>query len=322
MRCERKPSKDDDLLNAETSSPSAHTLLTNAREQATELHVRQENERKMEEVKQREEERKKLAFRKQEVATQIEREKTMVAAAKQQMEFDLAEMGRVHVSQIEELVQKQNLQSWELTRQQSKELVLQQRVYAFELDEIQKRGAADVAELKASFPVERKYEQLLHQILPETVAVSLAAGEVPMAVKRSQVTIIFIDLVDFTATANNMQPDALVKLLNLIFGLLDELCGRLGLTKIKTIGDSYMCAANIPDRIPRSVECAADFALGAVALFETHPNLSDMEIRVGMAFGDVIAGVIGNKKPSYDVWGRIVNVASRMEHNSVRVEFW
>ncbi len=317
LRTARKPSNDEELLNAETSSPSAHTLLAKAREQAVELHVKQENERKIEEVKRRGEERKELALRKQEVAAQIEREKAMVAAAKRQMEVDLAEMAQLQGLQIQELVQKQNLHSWELSRQHNNELSLQQRVFALELDEIQLRGAADVAELKASFPVERKYEQLLHQILPESIATSLAAGRELIAVKQSQVTIIFIDLVDFTATANDMQADDLVKLLNLIFGLLDEICGRLGLTKIKTIGDSYMCAANVPDRIARSVECAADFALAAVALFETNPSLSHMRIRVGMAFGDVIAGVIGTKKPAYDVWGCVVNIASRMEHNSL-----
>jgi adenylate cyclase len=114
-----------------------------------------------------------------------------------------------------------------------------------------------------------------------------------------------------------VEADELVKLLNLIFGLLDDLCNQLGLTKIKTIGDTYMCAANIPDRISRPAECAADFALGAIAIFQTTPSLSHMEIRVGMAYGDVIAGVIGTKKPSYDIWGHIVNVASRMEHNSL-----
>ncbi len=98
--------------------------------------------------------------------------------------------------------------------------------------------------------------------------------------------------------------------------MLDELCDELGLTKIKTIGGSYMCAANIPERMSNSVQCATDFALGAISLFESNPSLATMNIRVGMAFGDVIAGVIGTKKPSYDVWGTVVNLASRMEHNS------
>ncbi len=195
-------------------------------------------------------------------------------------------------------------------------LVTQQRVYAIELDAIQKRGKTDMADLKASFPMERKYEQLLHQILPESIASSLAAGKELIAVKHNHVTIIFIDLVDFTAASNSMSPEELVAFLNLIFGLLDELCDEVGLTKIKTIGDSYMCAANIPERIANSVQCAADFALGAISLFKTNPNLTKTSIRVGMAFGDVIAGVIGTKKPSYDVWGNIVNLASRMEHNS------
>jgi class 3 adenylate cyclase len=310
-------SNTDSLLNAETSSSSAQNLLTAARQQASELEIKQEQGRKLDELKQREEESKKLVKRKEEVAAEIEREQKMVDTAKRQMETDLGEMAILHFTQLEELGQKHGLHNQKLTQQQSDELVFHQRIFAIELDEIRKRGFADVSELKASFPVERKYEQLLHQILPETVATSLASGKELIALKHSQVTVVFLDLVDFTATTNSVEADELVKLLNLIFGLLDDLCNQLGLTKIKTIGDTYMCAANIPDRISRPAECAADFALGAVAIFQTTPSLSHMEIRVGMAYGDVIAGVIGTKKPSYDIWGHIVNVASRMEHNSL-----
>ena len=96
------------------------------------------------------------------------------------------------------------MQNQKLTQQQSDELVFHQRIFAIELDEIRKRGFADVSELKASFPVERKYEQLLHQILPETVATSLASGKELVALKHSQVTVIFLDLVNFTAKANSM----------------------------------------------------------------------------------------------------------------------
>ncbi len=315
----RKLSETDasaDVFGAETSSFSAQNMLTAAREQAFELGLKQEKERKLEELKQREEESEKLIKRKKEVATEIEREKKMVDTAKRQMEADLAEMAMLHVTQIDDLSQKHSLQIEKLLKQQSNELAVHQRVFAIELQEIQTRGKADMKELKASFPIERKYEQLLHQILPETIATSLAAGKELIALKHTQVTIIFVDLVDFTATANSMEPDDLVRMLNLIFGLLDDLCGRLGLTKIKTIGDSYMCASNIPDRIRQSVECAAEFALGTVELFRSNSLLAHTGIRVGMAFGDVAAGVIGTKKPSYDVWGRTVNVASRMEHNS------
>ncbi len=186
----------DSLLNAETSSSSAQDLLTAAREQAFELEIKQEKERKLEELKQREEESEKLVKRKQEVAAEIEREKTMAATAKRQMEADLAEMAVQHLTQLDELSQKHSVHNQKLSLQQSNELVFHQRIFAIELDEIQKRGRTDVSELKASFPVERKYEQLLHQILPDTIATWLAAGKELIAVKHSQVTIIFVDLVD------------------------------------------------------------------------------------------------------------------------------
>jgi class 3 adenylate cyclase len=308
---------DRSFLAADNSSFSAQNLLALAREVAFALQLKQDFERKNEDAKQRDEENEIILKRKEEVASEIEREKTMVLTAKHQMEVDLAEMASQHAAEITALDVTFTLRLGKLVQSQNNELAFHQRFYASELEEIQTRAKFVMTELKASFPLERKYEQLLHQILPESIASSLAAGQNLIALKHTQVTVIFVDLVDFTAKANLMQPEDLVRMLNLIFGLLDDLCGELHLTKIKTIGDSYMCVANIPDRQSRAVECAADFALRVVQLFRTNSSLESMMIRVGMAFGDVIAGVIGTKKPSYDVWGPIVNLASRMEHNSL-----
>ncbi len=302
--------KDQNLLGAGAN------LLALAREVAFTLHLQQDFERKSDDAKQRDEENEIILKRKEEVAAEIEREKTLVLTAKKQMETDLEKMSSQHAEEITGLDVAFTTGLGKLVQAQSFEISHQQRIFATELEEIQTKAKSDMQELKALFPLERKYEQLLHQILPETIATSLAAGRDLIALKHSQVTVIFVDLVDFTAKTNLMLPIELVRLLNTIFGFLDDLCGDLHLTKIKTIGDSYMCVANIPDRQSKAVENAAEFALRAIQLFRTSPLLENMMIRVGMAFGDVIAGVIGTKKPSYDVWGPIVNLASRMEHNS------
>ena len=314
----RSVENDQAFLGADSAcSPSAQNLLALAREVAFTLHLKQDFERKSDDAKQRDEEDEIILKRKGEVAAEIEREKALVLTAKLQMETDLEKMSIQHAEEITALDVAFTLGLGKLVQGQSFEISSQQRIFAAELEEIQTRAKTDMMELKALFPLERKYEQLLHQILPETIASTLAAGQDLIALKHTQVTVIFVDLVDFTAKTNYMQPVDLVRLLNVIFGLLDDLCGEFHLTKIKTIGDSYMCVANIPDRQSKSVENAADFALRAIQLFRTNPMLESMMIRVGMAFGDVIAGVIGTKKPSYDVWGPIVNLASRMEHNSV-----
>jgi class 3 adenylate cyclase len=308
---------DRNILGADNSSFSAQNLLALAREVAFALQLKQDFERKNEDAKQRDEENEIILKRKEEVASEIEREKTMILSAKHQMEVDLAEISSTHAAEITSLDVAFTLRLGKLAHTQNNELSFQRQVYASELEEIQARAKSDMIDLKSAFPLERKYEQLLHQILPESIASTLACGQDLIALKHTQVTVIFVDLVDFTTKTNLMQPEDVVRMLNLIFGLLDDLCGELHLTKIKAIGDSYMCVANIPERQSRAVECAADFALRVVDLFRTNPLLESMMIRVGMAFGDVIAGVIGTKKPSYDVWGPIVNLASRMEHNSL-----
>jgi class 3 adenylate cyclase len=308
---------DRNILGADNSSFSAQNLLALAREVAFALQLKQDFERKNEDAKQRDEENEIILRRKEEVASEIEREKTMVLTAKHQMEVDLAEMTNKHTAEITALDVTFTARLGKLVQSQNSELAFHRQIYANELEEIQTRSKSDMIDLKSAFPLERKYEQLLHQILPESIASRLASGQNMIALKHTQVTVIFVDLVDFTAKANLMQPEDLVRMLNLVFGLLDDLCNQLHLTKIKTIGDSYMCVANIPDRQSRAAECAADFALHVVSLFRTNPLLESMIIRVGMAFGDVIAGVIGTKKPSYEVWGPIVNLASKMEQNSL-----
>jgi class 3 adenylate cyclase len=131
------------------------------------------------------------------------------------------------------------------------------------------------------------------------------------------VSVLFADLVGFTGQAGKMTPPELVRILDEVFTRLDEVAGRHGMQKIKTVGDAYMAAAGVPEPRPDHAEAAADMALEVIECLrgERWPSGAPLEVRVGIASGPVVAGVIGRRTFAYDVWGDTVNVASRLESN-------
>ncbi len=160
-----------------------------------------------------------------------------------------------------------------------------------------------------------KTEKLMLNILPKPIADRLKRGEQNIASSYPEVTILFSDLVGFTKLSTTKSAAELVRLLNDLFSRFDKRAEYLGLEKIKTIGDAFMAAGGLP--IPRSdhAHICADMALG---MFEDLKNFNahnDMELnmRIGLNAGPVVAGVIGYTKFSYDLWGNTVNIASRME---------
>lgn len=163
-----------------------------------------------------------------------------------------------------------------------------------------------------------KTEKLMLNILPKPIAERLKKGEKNIAGSYPEVTILFSDLVGFTKMSSTKSPADLVKLLNDLFTRFDKRAEELGLEKIKTIGDAYMAVGGLP--IPRSDHAiiAADMALGMYQdLMEfNQANGSDLQMRIGLNSGPVVAGVIGFTKFSYDLWGNTVNTASRMESTS------
>lgn len=167
----------------------------------------------------------------------------------------------------------------------------------------------------------RRADALLRNTLPGGIVERLKAHDAPeagsIADGHDAVTVLFADLVGFTERAGHIEPHALVQVLDDVFTAFDELADRLGMEKIKTVGDAYMAVAGAPEPRPDHAEAAAEMALGIVERLagRTWPTGERVQARVGVASGPVVAGVIGRRKFAYDLWGDTVNLASRLETN-------
>lgn len=170
-------------------------------------------------------------------------------------------------------------------------------------------------------------ERLLHNVLPRSIVERLKVR--PEAVAESfteliadrfaEVTVLFADIVGFTKFSEGVSPEELVDLLNDLFTCFDNIAEARGLEKIKTIGDCYMAAAGIPVPIADHAGRAAHMALDMIEALDRF-NLRrgiKLNVRIGIGSGEVVAGVIGKRKFRYDVWGDVVNTASRMESHGV-----
>lgn len=160
-----------------------------------------------------------------------------------------------------------------------------------------------------------KTDKLLHNILPRSIVHRLKGGEKLIADAHPSVTVLFADLVGFTQLSRTMEASRLVKMLNAIFSAFDMLVERSGLEKIKTIGDSYMVVSGAPEHRERHAQAAAELALSMIesVIKINEVNQTDLQVRIGLNSGPVVAGVIGMRKFTYDLWGDTVNTASRIE---------
>jgi len=176
---------------------------------------------------------------------------------------------------------------------------------------------AEEAQAQARALAEERHrsEKLLHNILPAIIAERLQKGESLIADTYPEVTVLFADIVGFTKLSAQLGPREIVSMLNDVFGLFDELVVKHKLEKIKTIGDCYMVVGGVPDRSATHCQQVARFALAALKSLEEYaadfPN--PMRIRIGMHTGTVVAGIVGTQKFAYDLWGDVVNIASRYE---------
>jgi class 3 adenylate cyclase len=174
-----------------------------------------------------------------------------------------------------------------------------------------------VEERTAEVRTERdQNEALLLNILPKPVASELRTTGSVKPTAFEDVTVCFSDFVGFTLSSEKLPPAELITSLNEYFTAFDEIIGRYGLEKLKTIGDAYMFASGLPNTSPSH---AVDAVLAALEMVETVRRLARPEkgvnwsIRLGLYSGPVVAGVVGSRKFAFDIWGNTVNFASRME---------
>jgi adenylate cyclase len=160
-----------------------------------------------------------------------------------------------------------------------------------------------------------KSERLLLNVLPAAIAERLKQGEETIAESFPDVTVLFADLVNFTKLSEQTPAPKLVELLNEVFSAFDRLAETIGLEKIKTIGDSYMVVGGVPLPCANHAERVArmGLAMGEAIHDFNRVHGTQLAIRVGIHSGPVVAGIIGRRKFSYDLWGDTVNLASRME---------
>jgi adenylate cyclase len=159
-----------------------------------------------------------------------------------------------------------------------------------------------------------KSERLLLNILPGPIAERLKRDNQAIADGFADVTVMFVDIVNFTRIAEGMTPQQVFSMLNRIFSSFDELAEQYGMEKIKTIGDAYMVAGGLNNEQTNYTRSIAELAIAMRDLLHRDFTVNDMhlDVRIGIGTGPVVAGVVGKKKFIYDLWGDTVNLASRI----------
>ena len=160
-------------------------------------------------------------------------------------------------------------------------------------------------------------ERLLLNVLPQSVAERLKQGEDIIADRIESATVLFADIVDFTPDWDRRSPVEMVAILSEIFSYFDQLARKYGVEKIKTMGDAYMAVGGLSGGDRLHSQAIADTALAmrkGIARF-LNQNGQPYQLRIGIDTGPVVAGVIGTRKFSYDLWGDTVNTASRMQYH-------
>lgn len=166
---------------------------------------------------------------------------------------------------------------------------------------------------------EARADELLTNALPRSIATRLRRGESRIAEAYPETTVLFADIVEFTRWTARTEPMRAVALLDELFSAFDVAASSSGLEKIRTVGDSYMAVAGAPER--RADHAGAGLELGRAILEASAAwrarNAVHLQLRVGLASGPVVAGVIGQRRMLFDLWGETVNLAARMESSSL-----
>ncbi|NTW31382.1 MAG: hypothetical protein HGB12_01910, partial [Bacteroidetes bacterium] len=193
----------------------------------------------------------------------------------------------------------------------------------FRLEKIVKERTSEINDKKKEIEREKeKSDKLLLNILPFKIAQELKENGNAKTKVFNRVTVLFSDFKDFTIIAQQLEPQELISELNRCFVFFDDVCVRHNIEKIKTVGDSYMCAGGVPiknDTNPVDMILAAfemrDF-ISRLKKEQAKKGRTLWKIRIGVHTGNIISGVVGKKKFAYDIWGDTVNTASRLEQTS------
>lgn len=167
----------------------------------------------------------------------------------------------------------------------------------------------------ARLRAQRRSDELLRAMLPSAI-VERMRDRVHIADDLQSVTVLFCDIVGFTALSGTVDAEHLVRRLDDVFGMMDACAKKHGVEKIKTIGDAYMAVAGAPEHQPDHADRAIRFALDVLDAIKRDHGDPHIDVRIGIHTGPVIAGVLGTWKFGYDVWGQTVNVASRLEQKA------
>jgi class 3 adenylate cyclase len=175
-----------------------------------------------------------------------------------------------------------------------------------------------IEDQSAAIEAERaESDRLLLNVLPAAVSRRLKDGESPIADDFPAVSVLFADIVGFTALAAPMAAHDVIEMLSGLFSTLDELVVERGLEKIKTIGDSYMAVGGLPEPMDDHAKRVVDLGSAMLEAMASHEVSPRITLRIGIHSGPVAGGVIGTQKFAYDVWGNTVNVAARLEQAGV-----
>ncbi|ASS49613.1 MAG: hypothetical protein A3D31_02110 [Candidatus Fluviicola riflensis] len=166
-----------------------------------------------------------------------------------------------------------------------------------------------------------KSENLLLNILPDSVAAELKEHGKTSSARYESATVMFTDFQGFTTFAEENTPEAVVALLDYYFRAFDAIISKYHIEKIKTIGDAYLCVSGVPvtnkNHASNMIKAALEFQAFMAASVEDAPvGVDSLHMRVGIHTGPVVAGVVGSKKFAYDIWGDTVNIAARYEQTS------
>lgn len=218
---------------------------------------------------------------------------------------------------------KQEIHDKELAQKALEENEKRLEEYNATLEQKVEERTQEIMEQKDLIEAEKaKSDRLLLNILPAETAEELKIKGTATPRRFENVTVLFTDFVNFSKISENISADVLVNEIHFYYSAFDAIITKYGLEKIKTIGDSYMCAAGLPTEDPehaiKSVMAAreiAEFVEKTSAEREKNGQIH-FQIRIGLHSGAVVAGIVGTRKFAFDIWGDTVNVASRMESNS------